>query len=147
MVPSWFYPPSPSKDSACLGSVEEPSHRLLLFHQARSTTPTACQQPRGAGLSKALVSLCLRLMSRAWGEPHPPCRCFGLLPLHGKALPGLSLAQQKQYRVPSQHPANKETAESFYCYRPCLAQVTQRVTAGQQGPVAQSVGGMSSHSK
>lgn len=60
---------------------------------------------------------------------------------------GFLRAQQKQYCVPSQHPPNKETAESFYCYRPCLAQVTQRVTGGRQGSLAQSSGGMSSHSK
>lgn len=46
-------------------------------------------------LSEALVSLRLSLMSRAWGEHHHPCHCFGLFPIYGKALPGLSLAQPK----------------------------------------------------
>lgn len=109
---------------------------------------TAWQQPRGADLSKALVSMHLSLMSRAWGELTTVAIALAFFlfmarPFQGFPLPSKSSTMTSYLPSTLEPQQIKETTEDSHCYTPCLAQVTQQVTAGQQGSAPQSLDGMS----
>lgn len=111
------------------------------LHQQRASSHEGLSQ-RGLGVSAPLP----HVQSMGWtSSPLPLLWPFSYLrqgPSRAFACPAKAVLCP--FPAALNHSKSKrETAESFHCYTPCLAQVTQQVTAGQQGSVPRSFDGMS----